>query len=208
MLNQMNYQINIYHINKITNENTNYSPQSPLLNFNNIQTRWRIIIPLYSSSLYSPLLSSLSLSKLPNIALIYPTMFDKEDPQYKAPPSYYNIGMSINYPHFPYDARCLPRQTESSSARDHNLGQQLFDQIFAVEFYYYWLRFWLFWILCFLVPKVEVELDAYDNMLSFFVIWLSEGAYFEWSIFISITILYVHSLVWYVYELFMWERFN
>ena len=116
----MNYQINIYHINKITNENTNYSPQSPLLNFNNIQTRWRIIIPLYSSSLYSPLLSSLS--KLPNIALIYLTMFDKEDPQYKAPPSYYNIGMSINYPHFPYDARCLPRQTESSSASDHNLG--------------------------------------------------------------------------------------
>ena len=46
MLDQMNYQIYPYHINKITNyENANYSP---LLNFKNIQIRWRIKIPLYS----------------------------------------------------------------------------------------------------------------------------------------------------------------
>lgn len=79
-----------------------------------------------------------SLEGRPSIRyLINPTMFDNEDHRYKTPPSYYNIGMSINHPHFPYDARCLPRQTESSSAIDHNLGQRLFDQIFAVEFYYY-----------------------------------------------------------------------
>ena len=75
-----------------------------------------------------------SLEERPSIRyLINPTMFDNEDPRYKAPPSYYNVGMSINHPYFPYDARCLPRQTESSSASD---GQQLFDYIFDVEFYY------------------------------------------------------------------------
>ena len=50
MFNQMNYQICPYHINKITNyEKSNYSPP---LNLKNIQTMWRIIIPLYSPPLY------------------------------------------------------------------------------------------------------------------------------------------------------------
>ena len=50
MFNRMNYQICPYHINKITNyEKSNYSPP---LNLKNIQTRRRIIIPLYSPPLY------------------------------------------------------------------------------------------------------------------------------------------------------------
>ena len=47
MFDQMNYQIYPYHINKTTNyEKANYSPL--ILNFKNIQIRWRITIPLYS----------------------------------------------------------------------------------------------------------------------------------------------------------------
>ena len=56
MLDQMNYQIYPYHINKITNAKTNYSP--PLLNFKNIQIKQRLTISLYSILHYSPSLYS------------------------------------------------------------------------------------------------------------------------------------------------------
>ena len=66
---QMNYQIYLYYISKITNEKTNYFPL--LLNFKNIQIRWRIIILFYSPLHYSHSIYSIlpfSLLKLPNIA--------------------------------------------------------------------------------------------------------------------------------------------